>query len=179
MKSGTYNVKAKGHGTSYMPMKVKIAEDKIKETAYNTTQESIDSQVEADTLEELAKQIGMAPTTPQETIKKYNSYVDQGKDPDFGKSAFNLKCEVAPFYATPRKPAIHHTMGGLKIDTHAHVINKDGKIIEGLYAAGGLYAGNRLGGNSLADIFTFGRIAADTANNENKKIDVNTSALKH
>ena len=68
-------------------------------------------------------------------------------------------------------------MGGLKIDTHAHVINKDGKIIEGLYAAGGLYAGNRLGGNSLADIFTFGRIAADTANNENKKTDVNTSAL--
>lgn len=164
MKSGTYNVKAKRHGTSYMPMKVKIAEDKIKETAYNTTQESIDSQVEADTLEELAKQIGMDPTTLEETIKKYNSYVDQGKDPDFGKSAFNLKCEVAPFYATPRKPAIHHTMGGLKIDTHAHVINKDEKIIEGLYA------GNRLGDNSLADIFTFGRIAADTANNENKKL---------
>lgn len=42
---------------------------------------------------------------------------------------------------------------------------------------GGLYAGNRLGGNSLADIFTFGRIAADTASNENKKTDVNTSAL--
>lgn len=166
-----------------------IADDKIKRTAYNTTQESIDSQVKAgtlyraDTLEELAKQIGMDPTILKETIKKYNSYVDQGKDPEFGKSAFNLKCEVAPFYATPRKPAIHHTMGGLKIDSHAHVINKDGKIIEGLYAAGevagGLYAGNRLGGNSLADIFTFGRIAADTANNENKKTDVNTGASQH
>lgn len=121
-----------------------IADDKIKRTAYNTTQESIDSQVKADTLyradtlEELAKQIGMDPTILKETIKKYNSYVDQGKDPDFGKSAFNLKCEVAPFYATPRKPAIHHTMGGLKIDTHAHVINKDGKIIGGLYADGGI-----------------------------------------
>lgn len=166
-----------------------IADDNIKETAYNTTQESIDSQVKAgtlyraDTLEDLAKQIGMDPTILEETIKKYNSYVDQGKDPEFGKSAFNLKCEVAPFYATPRKPAIHHTMGGLKIDTHAHVINKDGKIIDGLYAAGevagGLHAGNRLGGNSLADIFTFGRIAADTANNENKKPDINTGASQH
>lgn len=98
-------------------------------------------------------------------------YVDAGKDPEFGKSAFNLKCEVAPFYATPRKPAIHHTMGGLKIDTKARVINKDGDVIKGLYAAGevagGIHAGNRLGGNSLADIFTFGRIAANTAFEEN------------
>ena len=58
-------------------------------------------------------------------------------------------------------------MGGLVIDTKAHVLNKDGKIIDGLYSAGenagGIHAGNRLGGNSLADIFTFGRIAANTA----------------
>ena len=78
-----------------------------------------------------------------------------------------MKCEAAPFYATPRKPAIHHTMGGLRIDTKARVINKDGAVIKGLYAAGevagGIHAGNRLGGNSLADIFTFGRIAANTA----------------
>lgn len=150
-----------------------IADDKIKETAYNTTQESIDAQVEAgtlfraDTLEDLAKQIGMDPDTLVETIKTYNHYVDEGKDPEFHKNVFDLKCKVAPFYATPRKPAIHHTMGGLVIDTKAHVLNKDGKIIKGLYSAGenagGLHAGNRLGGNSLADIFTFGRIAANTA----------------
>lgn len=156
-----------------------IADDKIKDTAYNTTQESIDAQVKAgtlfraDSLEELAEQIGMDPDTLVDTIKKYNSYVDAGKDPDFEKSAFNLKCEVAPFYATPRKPAIHHTMGGLKIDTGAHVLDKDGKQISGLYAAGevagGIHAGNRLGGNSLADIFTFGRIAANSAIDELEK----------
>lgn len=153
-----------------------IADDKIKETAYNTSQEKIDAQVKAgtlfkaDTLADLAKQIGMKPEVLEETIKKYNSYVDADNDPEFHKSAFNLKCEVAPFYATPRKPAIHHTMGGVKIDTDAHVINTDGKVIPGLYAAGevagGIHAGNRLGGNSLADIFTFGRIAADTAAEE-------------
>lgn len=153
-----------------------IADDKIKATAYNTTQESIDAQVKAgtlyraNTLAELAKQIGMKPELLEETIRKYNSYVDKGKDLEFSKSAFNLKCEVAPFYATPRKPAIHHTMGGLKIDTKAHVIDKDDKVIKGLYAAGevagGIHAGNRLGGNSLADIFTFGRVAANTISEE-------------
>lgn len=166
-----------------------IADDKIKETAYNTTQESIDSQVEAgtlfraDTLEELAKKIGIDPEVLVDTIKKYNSYVEKGKDPEFGKSAFNLKCEVAPFYATPRKPAIHHTMGGLKIDTDAHVINTQDQIIKGLYAAGevagGLHAGNRLGGNSLADIFTFGRIAADSAAKEMNEIDAVSGASEH
>ena len=146
-----------------------IADDKI----ITTTQESIDAQVKvgtlfrADTLADLAKQIGMKPEVLEDTIKKYNSYVDAGEDPEFGKSAFNLKCEVAPFYAAPRKPAIRHTMGGLKIDTKARVVNKDGDVIKGLYAAGGIHAGNRLGGNSLADIFTFGRIAANTAFEEN------------
>ncbi|MFC2699947.1 MAG: FAD-binding protein, partial [Limosilactobacillus fermentum] len=154
-----------------------IADDKIKETAYNTTQESIDAQVEAgtlfkaDTLSELAGKVGMDPATLEDTINKYNSYVDAGHDPEFGKSAFHLKCEVAPFYATPRKPAIHHTMGGLAIDEHGHVLDKAEQVIAGLYSAGenagGLHAGNRLGDNSLADIFTFGRLAADTAAQEN------------
>jgi fumarate reductase flavoprotein subunit len=54
-------------------------------------------------------------------------------------------------------------MGGVVIDTETHVINKDGSIIPGLWAAGevtgGIHGGNRLGGNAIADIFTFGRIA--------------------
>ena len=74
-----------------------------------------------------------------------------------------VQIEVATFYMTPRKPAPHHTMGSLKIDTQTHVINEDWDIIKGFYVAGevagGLHAGNRLGGNSLTDIFTFGRIS--------------------
>lgn len=150
-----------------------IADENIKETAYNTSQEKIDAQVKAgtlfraDTLEDLAKQINIDPAVLVETITNYNSYVDKGHDPEFNKGAFDLKVQKAPFYATPRKPAVHHTMGGLKIDTKAHVINEDNKIVKGLFAAGevagGLHAGNRLGGNSLTDIFTFGRIATDTA----------------
>lgn len=147
-----------------------IADENIKETA---SQEKIDAQVahgmiyQSDSLEELAEQIGVDPAVFVQTIKNYNSYVDAGYDPEFEKRAFDLKVEKAPFYATPRKPAVHHTMGGLKIDTETHVLNKQGQVISGLYAAGelagGLHAGNRLGGNSLTDIFTFGRIAAETA----------------
>lgn len=150
-----------------------IADDKIKATAYNTSQEKIDAQVEArtlfraDTLEALAEQIHVEPDVLVETITNYNTYVDARYDPEFDKGGFDLKCEVAPFYATPRKPAVHHTMGGLKIDTKTHVINESGEIISGLYAAaevaGGLHAGNRLGGNSLTDIFTFGRILGPIA----------------
>jgi succinate dehydrogenase/fumarate reductase flavoprotein subunit len=58
-------------------------------------------------------------------------------------------------------------MGGLEIDTLARVIDKNGKPIPGFYAAGevtgGIHAGNRLGGNALADVMVFGRIAGESA----------------
>ncbi|GAX08219.1 fumarate reductase [Secundilactobacillus silagincola] len=164
-----------------------IADNEIKKTAYNTSDEQLEQQVKdgrlfkADTLADLATQINVDPKTLENTVATYNSYVDKGSDPDFGKSVFDLKVEKAPFYATPRKPAIHHTMGGLTIDDGAHVLDKDGNRINGLYAAGevagGLHAGNRLGGNSLADIFTFGPIAAKSAVNE--IVDTVTSASIH
>ena len=58
-------------------------------------------------------------------------------------------------------------MGGVKIDTAAQVISTEGKIIPGLFAAGevtgGVHGGNRLGGNAVADIVIYGRIAAESA----------------
>ena len=58
-------------------------------------------------------------------------------------------------------------MGGLVIDTEAHTLNEAGEIIPGLYAAGevtgGIHGGNRLGGNAVADIMVFGRIAGTNA----------------
>ncbi|MDJ1370490.1 flavocytochrome c [Gulosibacter molinativorax] len=154
-----------------------IADDEIKKTAFNTNQEMLDAQVtkndgtlyRADTLEELAEQIGIEPAVLVEEIDKYNSYADAGEDPEFHKSAFDLKVVQAPFYATPRRPAVHHTMGGVKINTKTEVLNTEGNVIPGLYAAGevagGIHAGNRLGGNALADIFTFGRFAGANAAN--------------
>ena len=65
-------------------------------------------------------------------------------------------------------PSLHHTMGGLRIDTHRRVLDKSGKPIPGLYAAGevtgGFFGGNRLGGNALTEVMVSGRIAARSIN---------------
>ena len=69
-------------------------------------------------------------------------------------------------------PSTHHTMGGVAVDAQRHVLDKDGKIIKGLYAAGevtgGIHGGNRLGGNAIVEIFVSGRTAADTIVADNK-----------
>lgn len=122
---------------------------------------------EADSIEDLANKIGLNEKELKKTVEKYNEYVKSGNDKDFGRD--NMKTELikGPFYAVEVGPAVHHTMGGLKINTEAQVINKSGEVIEGLFAAGevtgGVHGANRLGGNALADITTFGRIAGKNA----------------
>jgi fumarate reductase flavoprotein subunit len=121
----------------------------------------------ADTLEELAVLINLDPAVLAAEMAKYNGFVDAGRDTDCGKTSFNLKVDTPPYYATPRSPAIHHTMGGLRIDPATRVLKADGSAIPGLYAAGevtgGVHAGNRLGGNAIADINVHGRIAGVNA----------------
>jgi urocanate reductase len=121
----------------------------------------------SDTLEGLAKQIGCDPAVFTAEIAKYNHFCDTGVDTEFGKVKMGEKIDVGPFWATPRKPAIHHTMGGLEINEKAQVISTSGKVIPGFYAAGevtgGIHAGNRVGGNALPDIMVFGRIAGKNA----------------
>lgn len=121
----------------------------------------------ADTLEDLAKQAGIDPDGLVAEVARYNELVESGKDTDFGKKAVELKIEEAPFYCVPLSPTIHHTMGGVKIDTDARVYNEAGEIIDGLYAAGevtgGIHGGNRIGGNAITDIIVYGRIAGENA----------------
>ncbi len=121
----------------------------------------------ADTLAGLEQQLGMPDGALSTEIEKYNQYIANGEDPDFGKRNFGPQLVVPPFYATPRSPSVHHTMGGLAIDPSCHVLNASGAVIPGFYAAGevtgGIHAGNRLGGNAIADIMTFGRIAGASA----------------
>jgi fumarate reductase flavoprotein subunit len=62
-------------------------------------------------------------------------------------------------------PSTHHTMGGLVVNTSRQVLDKNGDVIPGLYAAGevtgGIFAGNRLGGNAIAEILVSGKIAGE------------------
>ncbi|HAE15266.1 MAG TPA: FMN-binding protein, partial [Erysipelotrichaceae bacterium] len=69
-------------------------------------------------------------------------------------------------------PSTHHTMGGVVVDTDRHVLDADGNVIEGLYAAGevtgGIHGGNRLGGNAIVEIFVSGRTAANAVTADNQ-----------
>ena len=124
--------------------------------------------VQGDTIEELAEKIDVDPATLAETLKNWNQYVADQNDPDFGRTTgMDHDLSQAPFYAIKIAPGIHHTMGGVHIDTDAKVIDKDGNPIPGLFAAGevvgGVHGGNRLGGNAVADVVVFGKIASESA----------------
>ena len=104
-----------------------------------------------------------------QVVKRYNAQQKAGVDEDFGRSAAQLTTalETAPYYAVCVTPAIHHTMGGLSVNTSTQVLKADGTPIPGLYAAGevtgGLHGANRLGGNGVADIVVNGRLAGIAA----------------
>ncbi|MGF6906926.1 flavocytochrome c [Fusobacterium sp. PH5-44] len=122
-----------------------------------------------DTVEELAKAIGVEPAVLVETFNKWREACKTGIDKEFGRNAFaeNVWLEEGPYYVAPRSPAVHHTMGGVKIDKDLHVLNKDGNIIKGLYAVGeitgGIHGSNRLGGNAVPDALANGRRAGKIA----------------
>lgn len=125
--------------------------------------------IEALSISDLAHQLKMNPGALEATVHRHNEYITDGTDPDFGKPIVPAMVPITtgPFYAIAQWPAIHHTMGGLRIDTKARVIDIWGNPIPGLYAAGevcgGIHGANRLGGNAIADCIVFGRIAGTHA----------------
>jgi urocanate reductase len=139
----------------------------------NNFNETIDQLVaegrafKADTLEDLAKQIGVTPENLVKSVEEFNKAVEQGGKDAFGRTLFKDKIDTAPYYAGARVPTVHHTMGGIEINTSAQVLDVNGKLIPGLYAAGettgGIHGSNRLGGNALPDAAIFGRIAGESA----------------
>ena len=105
----------------------------------NNFNESVNSLVaagrayKADTLEELAEQIGVPAENLKASVEEYN----------------------------------RHCLGGVKINLNTEVIDTEGNVIPGLYAAGevtgGIYGSNHLGGNALTDTVVFGRTAGTNA----------------
>ncbi|WP_308653019.1 flavocytochrome c [uncultured Anaerococcus sp.] len=129
--------------------------------------------VKADTLEELADHFGIDKDALLETVKTFNENSAKKEDPEFNLRMLGWQVKDAPFYMMKAAPAVHHTMGGLKINTDAQVLNKDGEWIDGLYAAGevtgGIHGSNRLGSVAMADITVFGKIAGENAAANAKK----------
>ncbi len=122
--------------------------------------------VKADTLEEAAKFFDIDYNNLKETVEKVNEYAKTGDDKDFHHRGGLKSLAKGPFYIEKAVPSVHHTMGGLVINEKTEVLNEKDQPIPGLYAAGeltGVIQGtNRLGGNAITDIITFGRIAGQT-----------------
>lgn len=137
-------------------------------------------------LGELFAELGVTadPDVVLETIRNYDMAVmGQGEFEDVGKAiasrtigdveknedgSYNVDTydlENTTLRIRLMAPSTHHTMGGVEVDTERHVLDTEGNIIPGLYAAGevtgGIHGGNRLGGNAIVEIFVSGRTAAN------------------
>ena len=124
----------------------------------------------ADTIEELAMQIGVPPKNLRETMQKVNSYAETGVDPEFGRKKehlvkFNL--EKGPYYALKAIRAFFLTLGGVTVTPNFEAKNPQGDVIRNLYVIGqdigGLYDSSydlRCEGSASSFAMTSGRVAA-------------------
>ena len=123
--------------------------------------------IEGADYEELAEALEIDPEAFAQTMNEWNACVEAKEDTAFGRTSFANPLDNAPFYAIKVTAGIHHTMGGLKINANAEVLNTEDEVIDGLFAAGevtgGVHGANRLGGNAVADFVVFGRIAGQNA----------------
>ena len=116
------------------------------------------------TLTDLAAEIKVDANNLEETVSKWNQAVKSQRDSEFNRTT-GMERDISdgPFFAIHIAPAVHYTMGGLKINDKTQVLNTDNKVINGLFAAGeiagGLHGNNRIGGNSIAETVVFGRQA--------------------
>ena len=145
--------------------------DAVAREKWNPTPPHVDPEgwfFRADTVAELAGKIvnphqilPMPARALEETVAKYNSYVDLGRDPDFGKPAPRFKIRTPPFYAAWSTPVVHDSQTGLRVNPRCQVIDVHGQVIPGLYAAGEVAGGFALHG--LPRVLVFGRIACREA----------------
>lgn len=120
--------------------------------------------VHGDTIEDLAQNLNMDPATLKATVNTWNQAVTNHDDEQFHRTTGMDRGITKPgFFAIHIAPAIHYTMGGIHITPKTQVLDGNGDIIKGLFAAGevagGLHGNNRVGGNSIAETIVFGRQA--------------------
>jgi flavocytochrome c len=120
-------------------------------------------------LEELALYYGLPYDGLKATVEKYNGYVKNKLDEEFGKPFPPKTAPMThpPYYGIRLWPKVHHTMGGVQINVRGQVIDLNQKPIKGLYAAGevtgGVHGACRLGSCAITDCLVFGRISGRNA----------------
>lgn len=119
----------------------------------------------ADTIEDLARQLGLPPDALKATVTRYNKLVADGNDVDYGKEAFRLSpLDKPPFYGAKNTGDILCTLDGIVIDENMNAIDTEGNPIPGLYVIGndsGCYFANTypnlVTGMACGRTVTFGR----------------------
>ncbi len=129
--------------------------------AIRTTYEPKGLVKDATSLDDLAGKIGVDAATLRATVDTYNAVTTSGAADPFGRTKGMIAFKDGNFYAIRVNPGIHHEMGGVRINVNNEALNANGDVIPGLYAAGevtgGIHGNNRIGGNAVCDITTFGR----------------------
>lgn len=124
-----------------------------------------------DTIDDLADQTGVDPSTIKATVERYNGFVSSGVDLDFGKSSKVLvPFASGPFYAIHVIPQVNTTIGSLQTDRGFHALDENHEPIEGLYVVGvegamlwnNIYTINVSGGCNANNVNS-GRVAARNA----------------
>ena len=129
----------------------------------------------ADTLEALAAKCGIRPNALRTTVTQFNEDIAEGRDRWFQRDLNGLSpIDQGPFYAFQYRALAFTVTGvGPRIDSDAHALDEDGRVVPGLFAAGEAGAGilgQRYvgGGNSVANAITMGRVAGMTIGRELK-----------
>jgi succinate dehydrogenase/fumarate reductase flavoprotein subunit len=121
----------------------------------------------ADSIPELAEKLAIDPQGLQSEITRFNQAAQQGQDPNYGRPAQAMAAiTTPPFYGYQWGNMLIATLGGLRKDGHARVIDTQGQPIPGLYCAGEIastYTWALSGGQSIGDALAFGRIAGQHA----------------
>lgn len=99
----------------------------------------------ADTVEELARQIGLDPQTLKATVEEYNASCREGKDWNYFKEPSSLvPLSDGPFYALGGKLSTDGAFGGVKVDPEMRAYRPDGSVVPGLYVTGDFASGRHI-----------------------------------
>jgi urocanate reductase len=149
----------------------------------NLTGMNVPGRVFVGTLDQVAAATKLDPAVLRKTIADYDAYIigtaktcpppvktayrgtigtcDKDDKGNYKSETYRIENVMVRWMA----PSTHHTMGGLVVDADRRVLDAKGKSIPGLFAAGevtgGLFAGNRLGGNAIMEILVSGRVAGN------------------
>ena len=132
----------------------------------------LDDIYHADTLEELAAMIGVPADNLMATVEKYNGYIREGEDKDFGTPVTEMRAiEQGPFHAFILRPVTMTSLVGVKVDGTCHLLREDGSVIENLFGAGNMIFGGNLvsyyvPAHGVGTAIYSGDLAAQTAKNE-------------